>query len=125
MSADAPDYLIQYVVLRTDLKDAKGKCWPQGALIAQACHATVAVCHQNYDDESVQAYLKDVDNMHKCVLGIENEEKLRALAQTLAANNVKHKLWIEQPEGYATCLAASPCKKSLVSALFKGLKLLK
>jgi hypothetical protein len=36
---------------------------------------------------------------------------------------VRHKLWIEQPEGYATALAVKPCRKSAVSQHFQKLKL--
>jgi hypothetical protein len=32
------DTIVQYILLRKDLRDAKGGKWPLGALIAQACH---------------------------------------------------------------------------------------
>ena len=39
----AADPLVQYVVLRKDLRpDAEGG-WPFGSVVAQACHACVAV----------------------------------------------------------------------------------
>ena len=35
--------IVQYVVVRRDLN------WPIGALIAQACHASVAAVHLHYN----------------------------------------------------------------------------
>ena len=36
------DPLVQYVVVRRDLKDAQGAAWPLGAVVAQGAHASVA-----------------------------------------------------------------------------------
>ena len=44
--------------------------WPLGALIAQAAHASTAVTHLFYQDPNTQAYLADLDNMHKVVLEV-------------------------------------------------------
>jgi hypothetical protein len=44
--------------------------WPLGALMAQACHASTAVTHLFYHDPNTQAYLADLDNMHKVVLEV-------------------------------------------------------
>lgn len=35
------------------------------------------------------------------------------------------KLWVEQPEDFATCLATAPCRKSLVAPHVKKLQLCK
>ena len=51
--------------------------------------------------------------------------QLRNLAANLTEGGVAHKLWIEQPEDFATCLATHPAAKSTVAAHFKKLKLCK
>jgi len=61
-------HLIQYVIVRSDLKTALQ--WPLGALIAQACHACTAVTHLFYQDPNMQTYLNDLDRMHKVVLEV-------------------------------------------------------
>ena len=67
----APRRLVQYVVVRSDLVHALG--WPLGAVITQACHAATAAIHMNYVDADTQEYLADLDNMHKVVLGVNND----------------------------------------------------
>lgn len=60
--------IVQYILVRGDLTKALG--WPLGAIIAQACHASVAVTHEFYSDEHTKQYLQDVDHMHKVVLEV-------------------------------------------------------
>lgn len=60
--------VVQYVLVRGDLSRVLN--WPSGAVIAQACHACVAVIHTHYADPDTQAYLKDLGNMHKVVLEV-------------------------------------------------------
>lgn len=60
--------IVQYVVVRGDL--SKTMKWPLGAVITQACHACTAVTHLFYNDAHTQAYLADLDNMHKVVLEV-------------------------------------------------------
>lgn len=62
--------LVQYVVVRGDL--TKILQWPTGALIAQACHACTAVTWQYKDDKNTEDYTRDIDNMHKVVLEVQN-----------------------------------------------------
>ena len=57
------------------------------------------------------------------VLEVKGEAQLRALSEKLAAGGVAHKLWVEQPEGYATCLALAPLPKSEAQPFVKKLKL--
>merc|ERR1719154_420542 len=95
--------------VRGDLLLKEG--WPVGAVIAQACHAATAVIHLLYTDESTQQYLKDLDNMHKVVLEVPTEGDLLKTAEKLKENDISHKLWIEQPENFATCLAVKPYQK--------------
>ena len=51
------------------------------------------------------------------VLEIKGETQLRSLSAKLAEAGVAHKLWVEQPEDYATCLATAPAPKSTVAPL--------
>lgn len=112
-----PDPIVQYIAIRSDLK------WPKGALIAQSCHASVAAVHLNYEDAETIAYLKDLDTMHKICVGVLSQSDLVKLSETLAENDVKFKLWIEQPENIPTCIATKPYSKPLIESFFKGLKL--
>ncbi|XP_055327899.1 putative peptidyl-tRNA hydrolase PTRHD1 [Paramacrobiotus metropolitanus] len=114
---DLPDYLIQYVVLRGDLK------WPTGALVAQGCHASCAVNHIFRDDPETQRFLADLDRMHVCVLKATDEKVLMDLVEELKSRSIGHKLWIEEPENVASCLAVKPCFKRTVEGLMKHLKL--
>lgn len=56
---------------------------------------------------------------------VPNEEALKKLSETLNENAVSHKLWIEQPENYATCLAVKPFPKEEIQTYFKKFKLMK
>lgn len=115
--------LVQYVVVRSDLLHVLK--WPFGAVITQACHASSAVLHRFYTDANTEAYLSDVDRMHKVVLQTADESGLRQLAEVLTVNGVDHKLWIEQPENIATCLATKPYPKQEIQQHFSTLKLFK
>ena len=104
-AASSPDPIVMYVVIRGDLRGGE-KGWPLGSLVAQACHASVAVIASALDDadEATREYVHpdNVDHMRKVVLETKNEETLRALGATLDAAGVAHKVWIEQPENVAT-----------------------
>ena len=113
------DTLVQYVLLRKDLK------WPTGALIAQACHATAAVNYSFRADAETIAYLEAADSMHKVVLGAESEAALMSAASDLKLAGIGHRLWIEMPEGVATCLATKPTRRGAVKALLASFKLLR
>lgn len=56
-------------------------------------------------------------------LEVKGETQLTNLAKKLEAGGVAHKLWMEQPENYPTCLATKPYRKSEVASVFKSLKL--
>ncbi|CAK9824172.1 Putative peptidyl-tRNA hydrolase PTRHD1 [Anthophora retusa] len=115
--------LVQYVVIRGDL--LKTMKWPIGAVIAQACHACTAVTHLFYTDNDTQAYLANLNAMHKIVLEVPDESSLNDLCLTLMNGDIYHKLWIEQPEDIRTCLVTKPYPKSKVQSYFKKYKLLK
>jgi hypothetical protein len=59
------------------------------------------------------------------VLEVKGEPQLRTLSAALGAAGVAHKLWLEQPEDVATCLATKPYPKTAVAAHFKKLNLCK
>ncbi|XP_045767734.1 putative peptidyl-tRNA hydrolase PTRHD1 [Maniola jurtina] len=115
--------LVQYVLLRSDLLKELG--WSIGALVAQACHASTAVLHLYREDENTINYLNDLDNMHKVVLEVPNEESLKKVAEKLKENSIDHKLWIEQPENIPTCLALKPYPKEEVKKYVGKFKLYK
>ncbi|XP_063980773.1 putative peptidyl-tRNA hydrolase PTRHD1 isoform X3 [Diachasmimorpha longicaudata] len=101
--------IVQYVIVRGDL--TKTMQWPVGAVIAQACHACTAVTHLFYNDEHTQAYLSDLDNMHKVILEAPDDKSLHELHSKLEESKVDHKLWIEQPENIPTCVVVKPYPK--------------
>ena len=88
----AEDYLIQYIVVRGDLK------WPIGALIAQGCHAASAVMHMFQRDPETQHYLEDLDRMHKCVLKVRFVEKFGIIIlPAYLVDSVENGSWIVLP----------------------------
>ncbi|KAJ4707707.1 Peptidyl-tRNA hydrolase II family protein [Melia azedarach] len=117
------DVLVQYVVLRRDLIDT----WPLGSVVTQGCHASVSAIWPHKDDPHTIQYCspENIDSMHKVSLEVKGETQILNLSEKLAANGIAHKLWIEQPENFPTCLATKPYPKSIVSLFFKKLKLCK
>ena len=63
--------------------------------------------------------------MHKVIIEAQGERDLIKLAEKLKENNIDHKLWVEQPENYPTCLAVKPYPKQDVQKYFKKFKLYK
>lgn len=59
------------------------------------------------------------------VLEVKSEAQLVNLSARLAQEGVLHKLWVEQPENYPTCLATKPYRRSAAAAHFKKLQLCK
>ncbi|XP_053105290.1 putative peptidyl-tRNA hydrolase PTRHD1 [Hemicordylus capensis] len=116
--------LVQYVVLRGDL-GREPLAWPLGALVAQACHAALAVTHSHRQHPDTAAYLAQGGSMRTVVLEAPDECALATLATTLQQNSIDHKLWIEEPEHIITCLALRPYPKEEVHQYLKKFKLLK
>lgn len=58
-------------------------------------------------------------------LEVKGETQILNLSEKLSAAGIAHKLWIEQPENFPTCLATKPYPKSMVLPYFKKLKLCK
>ncbi|GAB4817114.1 hypothetical protein N2152v2_004160 [Parachlorella kessleri] len=119
------DVVLQYVVLRRDLWGELG--WPLGSVVAQGCHASTAALWLSRESPATQQYCSpgNLDHMHKVVLEVKSEAQLRSLADKLAEAGILHKLWVEQPEDFATCLATAPYPKSAVQPFVKRLKLCK
>jgi hypothetical protein len=59
------------------------------------------------------------------VLEVKGEAQLRTLSARLEEAGVLHKLWVEQPEDFPTCLATKPYHKSEVAQHFKKFQLCK
>ncbi len=112
---------MQYLVL------LRPKGFSVGALVAQGAHAAVAAVFASRDAEHTRSYCEPaaVDRMHKVCLEAPSREALEALAASLAAARVAHKLWVEQPEGVATALATAPYPRSALRPFFAALKLLR
>jgi len=114
--------IVQYILLRRDLK--KMKNYNDGAIIAQACHASTAAIYKSIDDEITKLYLNDLDRMHKVTLGVDGgADQLNEISQLLKENSIQHYLWIEQPENIPTALALKPYYKKDVEQFFSNLKL--
>lgn len=63
-----------------------------------------------------------VDVYNNC-FQVPNESSLLKLSDHLKEASVDHKVWIEQPEDFPTCLATRPYPKEQVQHLFKKCKL--
>lgn len=109
--------IVQYVLIRTDLK------WGPGALIAQGCHASVAAIYKSLNSHNTKKYLEDLENMRKVVLKVESAVDLNEMSNKLREAEIEHHLWIENPEKVPTCIALAPMPKQEVQDYFKHLKL--
>ena len=132
-SSFPPPPLIQYVILRLDLK---GK-WPLGALISQVSHCSISAIFQYLEHENVSKYLEQIQTfscidsvwieeeekerekekeksgsgqMRTVVLGVKDEEGLISLSRELSSKSppVLHYCWREEPELVWTSLATIP-----------------
>ncbi|CAL5979124.1 Aminoacyl-tRNA_hydrolase [Hexamita inflata] len=111
--------IVQYIVLRKDLKLQKG------ALCAQAAHAAMAAVFTFKDSSETKQYLQNLNEMHKVVLGTESNEEFQQIILNLKNSNIDYYEWLEQPENLVTAIALRPYTKEDVAKFFKDLKLLK
>lgn len=111
--------IVQYIVVRTDLN------WSQGAVIAQACHASVASIARTLESPVTKKYLDNLGNMHKVILKADKLDDLNRAEAKLKEANIACHMWMEMPENIPTCLACSPQPKPLVQSIFRHLKLLR
>lgn len=115
------DPIVQCIIVRKDLE------WPLGALMAQACHASMAAVEENRHDEATTAYLH-ADNllgMHKVVYEAKSETALQNAATKLRERGARFHAWVEQPEGIHTAIALKPYPRTVARVLCKGFRLLK
>jgi peptidyl-tRNA hydrolase len=120
--ATTENIIVQYILLRRDLK--KMKNYNDGAIIAQACHASTAIIYKTINDELTKIYFNDLDRMHKIILGIDGgENELNQLNCLLKENSIEHYLWIEQPENIPTAIAVKPYYKKDIEQFFSKYKL--
>jgi len=117
MAASNTRNLVQYVIVRGDLK------WPTGALIGQGCHASVAAICSNINDPQTSEYLQDLDHMTKVVLKAESEQQILDASKTLEENDIKHYVWREQPENIISALATVPRDRDVLKPLLANFKL--
>jgi peptidyl-tRNA hydrolase len=123
----ADSILVQYVVMRSDL--IKAFKWNIGGLIANGCHASIAVIADHLNDADVRAYIGLAGDegqrtqMHKVVLAVKDEAELRDTAALLSRHSIDHRLWVEAPEELPSCLATRPYRRSVVQPLLRHLKL--
>lgn len=115
--------LIQYLIVRRDLIE-KFK-WNIGSIIAQACHASLAVIYEHINEKNTNDYLRDSLNMRKVVLQVNNQEELNDIHKKLTDSLIGCFLWIEQPENIPTAIATVPSLKDDVFKTIGHLKLFK
>lgn len=111
--------IVQYILLRTDLKLGAG------ASMAQVAHASVAAIARTYDAPATREYLGALESMTKVVLKCEDEGAMRSVADALSKESIAHHLWIEQPENVPTCLATAPAPRDQLKPFFAAFKLLR
>nr|CDS26323.1 peptidyl tRNA hydrolase PTRHD1 [Hymenolepis microstoma] len=107
--------LVQYIIIRTDLKASLS--WSIGSVIAQACHASTAALHRYTETEETKAYVSDLDHMTKVILGVPDEVQLAKLAEKLENGNIDFVLWREKPENILTAIALRPYNRKDVKKL--------
>lgn len=88
--------------------------WLQCGLFSEIPQHTSTHTHTSHAPQCMQV-----------VLEIKSEQQLANLSQKLQQEGIQHKLWVEQPENYPTCLATKPYRKSQAAAHFKKLQLCK
>ena len=67
----------------------------------------------------------NTDTKRFTLLQVNDESMLRELASNLTQAGIDHKLWIEQPENFVTCLVTKAYLKSDIQHYFKHLHLFK
>jgi hypothetical protein len=88
-----PARLVQYVILRKDLTK-KPFSWPAGSQIAQACHVVSKTLWELKDEPNVQAYMADIDNMHKVTLAAPDEDELKGVIAALSEKGLHFRRYV-------------------------------
>ncbi|GAW81917.1 hypothetical protein, conserved [Plasmodium gonderi] len=116
--------IVQYILINKEILDKK---WPLGSIIAQACHACVAVIAENQDDQEVKEYVsvEKINNMHKVILRIDSTNEIKNLSSILDKNCLKYKIWTEYPENIQSAVALKPYYKNTIKDYLKKYPLLR
>jgi hypothetical protein len=115
--------LVQYIIVRSDLGRNQDRAF--NTLISHTSSASTAAIHLFYNHEHTKAYLKNGDNMRKKIFQVDCEEDLLELDIKLMIHKIDYRMWIKQPEKYATCIATRPYPNSELAEHFKSLKVYK
>ena len=104
----------------------------RSCLFVSCCVFVTSLCHiaqvsktlwELKEEPNVQAYMADIDNMHKVTLAAKDEEELKAVITTLSENGLQFRSWLEQPEGILTAVATMPYPRDVTSPHLKHLSL--
>ena len=117
------EIIVQYIVVRNDLPRNQDRSF--NTLISHTASAATAAIHMCYKHEHTEEYLQDLDDLRKTIFQVDDEEQMFDLDNKLMLNKVDYKMWIKQPENYATCIATRPYPKSEIAEYFKNLKIFK
>ena len=120
---DTTDSIVQYIIVRSDLGRNQDRAF--NTLISHTSSASTAAIHMFYKHEHTKSYLKDEDNMRKKIFQVDSEEELLELDIKLMIQKIDYRMWLKQPENYATCIALRPYPVSEIAEHFKKLKLYK
>lgn len=134
MSSESPsptttnDVVVQYIIIRRDLMSPPYS-YAIGSIVSQGCHASVSIiseCILSRDETTLQYVDPNSPvQMHKIVLECPSEKQLLSVRDSLEENQIRYKMWVEQPENVPTALAIKPYPRSLVAKFVKKLKLFK
>ncbi|XP_059610756.1 putative peptidyl-tRNA hydrolase PTRHD1 [Phlebotomus argentipes] len=113
--------LVQYIIVRKDVLKEHGLHFIMG----EACLVCSAVHFACQEDPATQEYFKDVDNMHKVVLGVDNESQLLKLANDLKEKDFSFELRTNPEKNIPTCLAIKVYEKGEIAHMVKKFKLLR
>jgi len=71
--------------------------------------------------ERTKQFLFGCNHVMQVVLEVKSQQQLENLSSKLADEGILHKLWIEQPEDYPTCLATKPYRRSQAAPFLKSI----
>ena len=113
----------QTIIIRNDIEMGRGK------MVAQGAHASLmSYLESEKADKSIaERWLRDGEK--KIVLKIENEEKIKRLAEALKYKGIPCSLVLDAgltqlPPGTVTALGIGPWKRSEIDFFTSSLKLL-
>uniref|UniRef100_A0A1B0DAT5 peptidyl-tRNA hydrolase n=1 Tax=Phlebotomus papatasi TaxID=29031 RepID=A0A1B0DAT5_PHLPP len=99
--------LVQYIIVRKDVLKDQGLYF----IMSEACLVCSSVHFTFHEDPVTQKYFSDIDNMHKVVLGVDNEAQLLKLANDLKEKDFSFELRTNPEKNIPTCLAIKVYEK--------------